>query len=114
MKYKQNKNKSQIGHYLFVSKPSDGAFIVNAPGAYIASSILARLTQVDHQVVVDQAMTVPRSMRDLLIVRDGNEGLNIHISLLPEFGIAWKNVEKVGGGCNEFIKCFASCWLCSF
>jgi len=102
IEHKQEKKEKQgLNNYYFISAPSDGAFHIPASGYYFHSRFIASLKGVDHQKVVDAALAVPRSMRDLIMVDDGYGGLKIHQSLLPEF--LPFSVELIGDGAGGLV-----------
>lgn len=84
-------------HYYFGGTPSEGSFSVPAPGKYLPSFVVSSITGVPHQDVVDRVMaSLPRSVSlDLIVVCD--EHVDIHASLLPEFGIGFELVPDRGG-----------------
>ena len=59
---------------------------------WVDSTLLAEQFDVDHQVVVDEALAVPPSMRDL-VKFSGDESVLIHESLLPQLRL--KGVSDV-------------------
>lgn len=88
-------DSSRVSKYYFNCKPSKDSVILKAEGKYLSSAFIAVFAGVDHQSIVDQALAVPPSIIDGMIVIHSNY-VEIHSTLLPDFGVNSSFISDYG------------------